>query len=160
MAEDKVTEGTENVGMDDAKEAKENGIVLPTLGSSVTDGLVTHGVVEALQKDKIDKVLVRESTSGVKVPSYLIDMTNVGAIVGSSLRGIKALLCEGGDTTVYIKNGDIVNEIGTGDSLLLYDMLDVYLHNVYSKRCKLYKNSGNGFEEIKPMDVSNVKLDI
>ena len=134
-------------------------IALPSLEGEQNQELLSMGIEEAIQKDGLDTVLLKEENT-IHVPSYLIDMTNVGDIMPASLEAIQTMLSEDGDTAIYMKNGNMVGIIGFGQSQELYSMLDTYINNVYSGRCQIYKNSGKGFKKIKPMDVDNITLDI
>ena len=137
----------------------EEEVVVPSLDNTEAENLLSVGIEEAIQKEGIDTVLLKEETE-VHVPSYLMDMTSVGSIMPASLQALQTMLTENGDTAVYMKNGDMIGIIGYGDSQELYNRLDTYVNNVYSNKCKLYKNKGDGFKEVKPMDVDNIELDL
>jgi len=125
--------------------------------------LFTSGIEEAVRKDVVKKVLMGE-TDKLEHPSYIIDLSESGPIVSSTLLGINTML-DGGDTTVYIKTQDSINKIGSGDASRLYDELDTYLQSVFGKTCKLLKSTINkdGVAEFKAMnrlDVCNLVLDM
>jgi len=136
-------------------------IELPSLNPNNSDysNLMSVGIDEALKKDKLDTVLLQEETE-VHIPSYLIDMTEVGDIMPATLRALQTMISTEGDTAVYMKKGDMVGVIGYGDRHELYSRLETYINNVYSGKAKLYKNTGKGFKLVKPMDIDSVILDI
>lgn len=147
------------MGNIDEQKQPELEIALPSLDGEQNQDLLSVGIEEAIKKDGLDTVLLKEENN-IHVPSYLIDMTHVGDIMPATLEAIQTMMCEGGNTAVYMKNGNMTGIIGFGDSEELYSGLDTYINNVYSGRCKIYKNTGKGFRKIKPMDVDSITLDI
>ena len=146
---------------EDIKEdIKEDEVVaMPGMAEQGNQELISMAIEEAIQKESIDTVLLKEVTD-IEIPSYLIDMTNVGDIMPCTLDAISKMLSEDGDTAIYMKNGDSIGIIGYGEAHQLYSRLDTFINNVYSGKCGIYKNNGDGFKKIKPMDVNNIMLDI
>ena len=134
-------------------------IVLPSLNGDQNKDLVSMDITESLKKDTVDTVLLQEEEE-LHIPCYLLDMTNVGAIMPATLQALQTMLESNGNTAVYIKNGNMTGLIGYGDAVDLYTKLETYINNVYSGKCVLYKNTGKGFSKVKPMDVDYIILDI
>ena len=116
-------------------------------------------ITESLKKDTVDTVLLQEEEE-LHIPCYLLDMTNVGAIMPATLQALQTMIESNGNTAIYIKNGNMTGLIGYGDAVDLYTKLETYINNVYSGKCVLYKNTGKGFSKVKPMDVDYIILDI
>ena len=134
-------------------------IKLPTLGVGNKEELISTDISEELKKGTVGTVLLKEESS-VFTPSYLLDMTDVGDIMPSTLDAIQTMIYKEGDTAVYMKNGEHIGIIGYGDGHELYSMLETFVSNVYSGRCKIYKNNGDSFRRLKNTDVGSIILDI
>lgn len=120
--------------------------------------LYTDGIEDALQSDKIKNVLLNDNTE-IKVPSYMIDMSNI-EITESALLAIKGLL-DGKGTAVYIKESSgMVILVGYGEDYKLYSLLDDLISLLYNGKCKLYKNNGKGFKLVNNMDVSSIRINL
>lgn len=128
-----------------------------SMGKSDNSDLRTVGIQKALVADELKNVLLRESTD-VKVPSYMLDITNI-EIAEAALLAIKGLL-PGGNTAVYMKNGSSIVMVGSGDDYVLYTVLEEVLKEMFNSKCKVYKNNGNGFKPIGKLDVSSVRLNL
>lgn len=148
----------ENVA-EQGNDSVEEVVIIPSVKSRQNEDLISVGIEEAIQRDSIDTVLLKEETE-IHIPSYLLDMTGVGDIMPASLQALQTMLTAEGDTAVYMKNGTMIGTIGYGESQELYNRLETYISNVYSNKCKLYKNKGKGFKEIRPMDVDNIELEL
>ena len=76
-------------------------VVIPDIEGG-SDELGTDGIERAIQGESLKNVLLDE-VDKVKVPSYLIDLSNV-SVAKAVFMAIKGLL-GGGNTGVYIKEG-------------------------------------------------------
>lgn len=127
-------------------------------GEGDTSDLKTENIEEALFKDELKNVLLKQSDE-IKIPSYLLDLSKV-ELATAALLAIKGLL-PGGNTHVYIKEvtGEVIL-VGSGDDYVLYTVLEEVLKSMFGPQCKIYKNNGDGFRPIGKMDVSSVRLNL
>lgn len=156
---DNLQELNETVNDIIASSSLEDEITLPEFNSdNDANELISKNIEDAIQADIIKNVDIKE-TQEVDVPSYLIDIRNV-PISQATLMTLKGML-KGGDTSVYIRTSESsVIKVGTGDSYELYMILDDLLRLMYNGACKLYKNTGSGFESIHSMDASSIRLNL
>ena len=132
-------------------------VVIPDIEGG-SDELGTDGIERAIQGESLKNVLLDE-VDKVKVPSYLIDLSNV-SVAKAVFMAIKGLL-GGGNTGVYIKEGSgSIILVGYGDEYILYTVLEDIIRGIYGNKDILYKNNGKGFKLISSMDVSSERLDI
>lgn len=142
------------------KEAKES-VLIPNLGEQTEYNKYTEGnfTKEAINSNKIKNVLIK-STTELEYPAYMIDITNVDVITDESLKAIASLL-GGGDTTVYIKNGDKIDSAGKGDGTTLYKLLELVVNNMYKGKADVYTLTKEGkFKLLGITEVGNVRLDL
>lgn len=133
-------------------------IILPNMNNNVEDALLTDGIEQEIQSESLKNVLVEE-TDEVKVPSYLIDMSQI-CLTKASFMAIKGLLA-GGNTYVYILDqSGAIHLIGSGDDYILYTVLENILRASFEDKCKLYKNNGKGFKPLETFDVTSVRLNL
>lgn len=143
---------------DDLKKFLNTNEIIETPSIEGSTELYTDGIEDALQSDKIKNVLLNDKAE-VKIPSYLIDMSNI-EITESALLAIKGLL-DGQGTAVYIKESSgMVILVGYGEDYKLYTILDDLISLLYNKKCKLYKNTGKGYKVVNNMDVSAIRINL
>lgn len=133
-------------------------VKLPDVNDDKYQEYITNGFQEAISGKEVKTVLIKD-TQDIKYPSYLLDMTEVVSLTEESLKALKGLL-HGGDTAVYIRNGNNIALIGYGSGHLLYSVLAGVVKHLYSGLCKVYYNKGNGFEPLKETEVSSVRLNL
>lgn len=133
-------------------------IKLPEVGC-IDTGIMGADIKTALKDKNIKTVLIKDSAE-LKLPAYLIDMTNVGEITEASLMALESLLREDGDTHIYSKNEDVVLYVGAGEGTMLYVLLENLLSKLFNDKCKIYYNSGDGFKITRKMDVHSVRLNL
>lgn len=132
-------------------------IVIPTLDEEQYSELTSMDMESTLTADEV-KAVHMERDSEVDIPSYLLDMSEVENITELSLSALRCLL-KGGDTTVYIKNGNNIVKIGLGDGQELYKVFHGVIKNMFNGY-KLYYNIGEGFKLVKDTEVSPVRLNL
>lgn len=143
---------------------EDSDVVIPGMGNEVEDKsseyseLYTEGLEKAITGKQVKQVIVA-SADDFEYPSYLIDMTNVGYITEESLNAIDGLLT-GGDVAVYIKNGDRVMKVGSGEDSIFYAVLNGVLKQMFAGKCVVYKNKGDGFKILKENEVDTVRLNL
>lgn len=126
-------------------------------GGEHVSELLTHGIEEALEAEKIRNVLIEETTE-LKLPAYMVDFTNI-EVSEAALKAIYGML-PGGNTSMYIKINDSLIFVGSGDDYMLYTVLEDALRSMFSNKCKLYKNNGDGFKTIGRNDLTSVRLNL
>ena len=122
------------------------------------DNLKTEGIEVSLSSKKIKNTLINDSST-VKIPSYLIDLSDV-VITEATLKALKGLL-DGSGTAVYIKSstGQVVL-VGYGEDYKLYTLLDELIGILYKGKVKIYKNLGKGFKQVSLTDTSSIRLNL
>ncbi len=122
------------------------------------DNLKTEGIEVSLSSKKIKNTLINDSST-LKIPSYLIDLSDV-VITEATLKALKGLL-DGSGTAVYIKSstGQVVL-VGYGEDYKLYTLLDELIGILYKDKVKIYKNLGKGFKQVSLTDTSSIRLNL
>lgn len=129
------------------------------VGNVDSSSLETIDIEPTLMQETIRSIAAHEIPD-FEVPSYMLDMSELdGKLTESSLKALDSML-PGGDTAVYIKVRESCFLVGRGDGAVLYQILDVFVAKVYGPDCRLYKNTGAGFIELKPTDIAGIRLDI
>lgn len=166
MSELSMGEAVVMPGVND-EQTKAESVILPGASEGVKEDLISPSIDEALAKKRIDTVIVKE-TNEIKVPSYLVDISNLASMMPCAMTALKALVNSGNrdDTSedseveVYCKTRTGIFDIGTGNRYEMHALLNKYTSVAFGEECKVYRNLDGKFRKLKARDVSGIRLDI
>ena len=125
-----------------------------------TDYLKGHDITQAITGETVKSVImdVREEVSNLMC---IIDITKVKVRTRAALESISYCLTEKSRThqiEVYIRDGDLMNGIGYGNTDTFYKIMPDMLNNLFGNEYKMYFNNGRGLKKFNPLDASIIRL--
>lgn len=130
-------------------------------GIETPSELMDCNIVDAISGEQVKSVIIPEA-SGIEVPNYVIDLSNIDSIYEYQTTALDAMLSPDGDTPIYaVTSGGIVR-LGFGDGNKIEQIFAIAINRVFSGECKVYKDfqSGKPAKSISEKQLTTMRLKI
>lgn len=120
------------------------------------------GGLDKVIRGEVVKTLMLAEESGVALPNYVIDITNVDRMLNYHSRALDALLNEDGDAVIYAYTAAGLVKLGRGLTYTLDRVIASSVDSLLSSRARVYKDfqPGKPLRELTGKSVETLRLKI